>query len=111
MIAPDCDLLAGIVEVDETMIPYRTGEDPVAGGGRNGDGKMLIAGAVEVVDNMPGRVRLAAITDFSTTTLHAFVTANVAQGRPPRPTAGPAMPASRTSTHTLGAMAAHIVLP
>jgi hypothetical protein len=39
---------------------------------------MLIAGAVEVADNRPGRGRLAAIGDFSAKSLHAFVNANPA---------------------------------
>jgi hypothetical protein len=114
MVAPGRNLLAGIVEVDETIIPYRTGEDPVAGGGRSGDGKMLIAGAVEVVDNMPGRVRLAAITDFSATSLHAFITANVAPGTTAKTDGWPGyagVPDINHDPHTVGAMAAHIVLP
>jgi transposase-like protein len=115
MVAPDRNPLAGIVDVDETMIPYRTREEPVAGGcGRSGDGKMLIAGAVEVVGNMPGRVRLAAIVDFSATSLHAFVKANVAQGTTARTDGWPGYAGIEEinhDPHTVGAMAAHTVLP
>jgi len=115
MVAADRNPLAGIVEVDETTIPYRTGNDPVAGGGgRSSDGKMLIAGAVEVVGNAPGRVRLAAIPDFSATSLHAFVKANVAPGAIAR-TDGWSGYAGLADVghdpHTIGTMAAHIVLP
>jgi len=115
MVAPDRNPLAGIVEVDETTIPYRTGDDPVAGGrGRSGQAKMLIAGAVEVVDDRPGRVRLAAIADFSATSLHAFVKANVAQGTIARTDGWPAYggaPGVAHDPHVIGAMAAHVVLP
>jgi transposase-like protein len=115
MVAADRNPLAGIVEVDETTIPYRTGNDPVAGGGgRSSDGKMLIAGAVEVVGNAPGRVRLAAIPDFSAASLHAFVKANVAPGAIAR-TDGWSGYAGLADVghdpHTIGTMAAHIVLP
>ena len=115
MVAPDRNPLAGIVEVDETSIPYRTREDPVAGGGgRSGEGKMLVAGAVEVVDNRPGRVRLAAIADFSATSLHAFVKASVAQETTAKTDGWPGyagVPDVDHDPHTVGAMAAHIVLP
>lgn len=43
MAEPESNSLAGIVEVDETTIPYPTGDDPVAGGsGRSGQANMLI---------------------------------------------------------------------
>ena len=48
--------------------------------GRSRQGKMLVAGSVEVHDGGPGRVRLAAIADCSARSLHAFVEANVAPG-------------------------------
>ena len=72
MVAPDRSPLAGLVEVDETAIPYRTNDDPpTSGPGRSHDGKLLVAGAVEIVGNAPGRVRLTAIADCSAETLHA----------------------------------------
>ena len=67
MVAPDRAPLAGLVEVDETEISCRSKDDPVTGGGgRSGQGKLLIAGAVEVTDRakggeMAGRIRLACI--------------------------------------------------
>ena len=70
MVAPHRSPLAGLVEIDETVIPHRTRADPPAGGqGRSADGKMLIAGAVEVHDDGPGRVRLAPIANFSAASL------------------------------------------
>src|SRR5512132_365699 len=71
MVAPHRTPLAGLVEIDETVIPHRTKTDPPAGGqGRSANGKMLIAGAIEVHDGRPGRVRLAPIADFSAASLH-----------------------------------------
>ena len=44
MVAPGRSPLAGLAEVDETEIPLRTKDDPVAGGGgRSHQGKMLVA--------------------------------------------------------------------
>ena len=76
MVAPERGALAGIIEIDESSIPYRTQHDPVAGGqGRSPIGKLVIAGAVEVhEDGSPGRIRLSTIPDFKQTTLHRFVT-------------------------------------
>ena len=49
MVDPNRTSLSGLVEMDETTIPFRTHDDPPAGGkGRSHQGKMLIVGAVEV---------------------------------------------------------------
>ena len=81
MVAPGRAPLAGLIEVDETEIPLRTKSDLVCGGGgRSPEGKMLVAGAVEVENDAPGRLRLTAIKDFSAASLHGFVAGNVAQG-------------------------------
>src|SRR5512132_2165701 len=81
MVAPHRSPLAGLVEIDETVIPHRTKADPPPGAhGRSAEGKMLIAGAVEVHDGGPRRVRLAPIADFSAASLHAFIKANVEAG-------------------------------
>jgi len=85
MVAPRRSPLAGLVEVDEATIACRTKDDPPAGGGgRSHQGKLLIAGAVEVGDGGPnggpGRIRLAQIPDFSARSLHAFLAANLAAG-------------------------------
>lgn len=115
MVAPGRAPLAGLVEVDETTIPLRRKDDPPAGGhGRSPQGKMLVAGAVEVTDGKPGRVRLAAIADFSARSLHAFIKANLAPGATAR-TDGWSGYAGASDIahdpHVIGPMAAHIVLP
>jgi hypothetical protein len=57
MVAPGRAPLSGLVEIDETAIPLRTKANPPEGGhGRSSQGKMLVAGAVEVRDGGPGRV-------------------------------------------------------
>ena len=76
MVAPGRNPLAGLVEVDETGLPCRSRNDPPGGGGgRSHRGKILIAGAVEVQDNGPGRIRLAVIKDSSAASLHGFLRA------------------------------------
>jgi predicted RNA-binding Zn-ribbon protein involved in translation (DUF1610 family) len=115
MVAPDREPLAGLVEVDETTINYRTKADPPAGGGgRSHQGKLLVAAAIEVVDDRPGRIRLAAIDDFSATSLHAFLAANLASGATAKTDGWAGYPGAPDLTHephVVGPMAAHIVLP
>ena len=49
MVDPDRSLLEDLVEIDEATLPFRTARDPTAGGqGRSPQGKMRIAGAVEL---------------------------------------------------------------
>jgi predicted RNA-binding Zn-ribbon protein involved in translation (DUF1610 family) len=75
--------LAGLVEVDETEIVYRSKNDPVTGGGgRSHQGKILVVGAVEVADGGagPGRIRLHQVPDYSADSLHAFLKTNLAPG-------------------------------
>ena len=94
MIDPDRDLLEGVVEVDQTEIPFRVGDaffEPGAAG------KIPVAGAVEVIDRIAGkpkprrrgakyldtrsgRLRLAVIADNSAKSIEAFVRANVKPG-------------------------------
>src|SRR5512135_3334731 len=79
MVAPGREPLAGLVEVDEADLPCRSKNDsPSGGGGRSHQGKILIAGAVEVQDQGPGRIRLSVIPDFSAKSLHGFLGAAVA---------------------------------
>ena len=81
MVDPEREPLAGLVEVDETSLSFRTKDDPVtAKPGRSHEGKLLVAGAVEIVGKGPGRVRLTVIGDYSAATLDAFVAGNVAAG-------------------------------
>src|SRR5947208_4566998 len=83
------DPLEGVVEVDQAEIPFRADNsffDPAK------SGKILIAGAVEVIDRgtnqakprqkrakyldtRSGRIRLAAIPDNSAASIEAFVRA------------------------------------
>ena len=79
MVDPDREPLAGLVEVDETSLPFRGGGEP-ARPGRSHDGKLLIAGAVEIRGKGPGRTRLAVIEDYSAASLGGFVAGNVAEG-------------------------------
>ena len=81
MVDPDRGPLAGLVEVDETSLPFRTKDDPVGPRpGRSHEGKLLVAGAVEVKGKGPGRTRLAVIGDCSAVALGAFVAAVIAAG-------------------------------
>ncbi len=115
MVAPGRAPLAGLVEVDETTINCRTKADPPAGGGgRSRQGKLLVAGAIEVVDDRPGRLRLAAIADFSADSLHAYLAANLAPGATAKTDGWAGYPGAPDLTHephVVGPMAAHIVLP
>jgi transposase-like protein len=128
MIDPQREPLEGVVEVDQTEIPFRADNgffDPVK------SGKILIAGAVEVIDRgtnqakvrrkrakyldtRSGRIRLAAIPDNSAASIEAFVRANVKTGTTLL-TDGhrsyPGLTGYRHDPRTVGKMAGHIVLP
>src|SRR5512134_2620087 len=95
MVDPGRGLLEGVVEIDETEIPLRRRDDPPAGGrGRSPQGKMFVAGAVELSpDGQPRRIRLAPIADFSAATLRPFVAAVAAPGARVVTDDGPATPA------------------
>src|SRR6184192_2149175 len=74
MVNPEREPLSGLVEADETIIPFRTKNDPVVlPAGRSGVGKMLVAGAVEIDSGKPRRARLKVIEGFGKDELHAFV--------------------------------------
>src|SRR5689334_23678937 len=79
MVDPEREPLAGVVEVDETSLPFRVDDEP-ARPGRAHEGKLLLAGAVEIKGEGPGRIRLAVIDAYSVVALGAFVTAAVAIG-------------------------------
>jgi hypothetical protein len=79
MVDPERGPLAGLVEVDESSIPFRAKDEPVRPG-RSHDGKLLVAGAVEIRGKGPGRIRLAAIADYSAVALGAFAAAAIAAG-------------------------------
>ena len=75
---------------------------------------MPVAGAVEVHDGGPGRVRLGVIQNASAESLHAFVGTNLEAGATAR-TDGwsgyPGAPGVTHDPHVIGPMAAHVVLP
>jgi predicted RNA-binding Zn-ribbon protein involved in translation (DUF1610 family) len=128
MVDPDRELLKGVVEVDQTEVPFRTKEglfDPTK------PRKILIIGAVEVrprgggarwprpkgakyLDTRPGRVRMAAIPDNSAKSIQAFVRANVEPGTTlisdgHRSYLG--LAEYRHDQRVVGKMAAHVSLP
>ena len=112
MVAPGRTPLEGLVEVDETKIPCRSKTDPPSGGqGRSHQGKILVAGAVEVTDEGPGRVRLAVIKDASADSLHPFIAANIKDGATAKTDGWAGYHGVTHEPHVIGPMAAHIVLP
>jgi transposase-like protein/predicted RNA-binding Zn-ribbon protein involved in translation (DUF1610 family) len=81
MVAPGRSSLDGLVEVDETSLSFRAKDAPSGRRpGRSHEGRLLIAGAVEIRGKGPGRVRLAVIDDYSAATLGGFVAATIADG-------------------------------
>ncbi|MGH7074219.1 MAG: IS1595 family transposase [Stellaceae bacterium] len=124
MVDPDRTLLEGVVEVDQTEIPFRSGDVGKAG-------KIIIAGAVEVVDRTTnraeprklhakyldtrsGRVRLAVVPSNSAASLHAFVRRHVKPGTTlltDGHSSYPGLSEYRHDPRTVGKMAGHVALP
>ena len=77
MVAPAREPLTGEVEVDEGFLG---GHDTDLRGGRQRDGKPLVAVAVEVRGNGSGRLRLQLLPDASAASLTPFVASSVAAG-------------------------------
>jgi hypothetical protein len=94
MVDPNREPLEGVVEVDQAEIPFREGDAFFEPGNA---GKILVIGAVEVIDHdsnqakprrkhakylntRSGRIRLAMITDNSAASTEAFVRANAKRG-------------------------------
>jgi len=78
MVHPYRSKLSGVIEVDET---YIGGEEKNGKHGRGTGNKVLVAVAVEVIDNVrPGRVRMQVIPDVKGTSLKEFVLSNIAEG-------------------------------
>ena len=115
MVNPEREPLCGVVEADETIIPFRTKNDPIVPpAGRSGVGKMLVAGAVEVEGGIPRRARLKLIESFGKDEIHAFVLGAVAPQTQLVTDDWPsyrAIPGVKHKAITVGPMAAHIVLP
>ena len=81
MDAADGFPLIADVQADETGIPYRLKGSEPPPGGRSHEGRLMIAGAVEVFgENSPGCVKLRRIADQSGPTLKAFLEDSTAPG-------------------------------
>jgi len=128
MIDPMRELLEGVVEIDQAEMPFREGDaffEPGAAG------KILVIGAVEVIDRdtnkakprrkhakyldtRSGRIRLAAIRDNSAASIQAFVKSNVKAGATLL-TDGHAsylaLSGYRHDPRVVGKMAGHVALP
>ena len=75
---------------------------------------MMIAGAVEIHDKAPGRLRLRVISDYSAKTLGAFVEDNLVQGSTAISDGWSGYLRLKDVKHepkVVGPMAAHILLP
>src|SRR5271155_2365219 len=129
MVDPNREPLEGVVEVDQTEIPFRVGDTFFEPGNA---GKILIAGAVEVIDRdtnrakprrnhaksldmRSGRIRLAMIADNSAASIKAFVRANVKPGATLLTDGHASYPCLsgdyRHDPRVVGKMAGHVVLP
>jgi transposase-like protein len=128
MVDPDREPLEGVVEVDQTEIPFREGDAFFEPGNA---GKILVIGAVEVIDRdtnrakprrkhakyldtRSGRIRLAMIADNSAGSIKAFVSANVKRGTAlltDGHASYPGLTGYRHDPRVAGKMAAHVVLP
>jgi ISXO2-like transposase domain/Transposase zinc-ribbon domain len=115
MVDPERSPLCGLVEVDETTLPLRTKRDPITPkSGRSDEGKLLIAGAVELKGRGPGRARLAVIRDYSATTLGGFVASHIRAGSTVVSDGWSGYARLREVKHdpkVVGPMAAHVLLP
>jgi len=113
MVDPEREPLAGLVEVDETSLPFRAKGEP-ARPGRSHEGKLLVAGAVEIRGKGPGRIRLAVIDDYSAVALGAFVAAVIAAGSTVVSDGWPGYRRLKDVKHepkVVGDVPAHLVLP
>src|SRR4051812_44800022 len=113
MVDPGREPLTGLVEVDESGPPFRAKGEP-AGPGRSHDGRLLVAGAVEIKGEAPGRIRLAVIDDCSAVALGAFVAAAIAAGGTVVSDGWPGHKRLKDVKHdprVVGDAPAHLVLP
>ena len=70
----DAAPLFGVAEADGTSVPFRSGNAERPSRGRGSEGRLLIAGAVEVKPGgKAGRVKLRTARDCSATTLQGFL--------------------------------------
>src|SRR4051812_31223010 len=113
VVDPEREPLAGRVEADGPWVPFRAGGEPVRPG-RSHDGKLLLAGAVEIKGEGPGRIRLAVIDDYSAVALGAFVAAVIAAGSTVVSDGWPGYARLKEVKHdpkVVGDVPAHLVLP
>jgi transposase-like protein len=119
---------SGTAEVDQAEIPFRAGDaffEP------SNAGKILVIGAVEVIDRgtnqakprrkrakyldtRSGRLRLAVIANNSAASIEAFVRANVKPGTTlltDGHSSYPGLSGYRHDPRVVGTMAGHVVLP
>jgi predicted RNA-binding Zn-ribbon protein involved in translation (DUF1610 family) len=128
MVDPDREPLEGVVEVDQAEIPFREGDTFLE---RGNAGKILVIGAVEVIDRdinrakprrkhakyldtRSGRIRLAAIADNSAASIEAFVKANVKRGATlitDGHASYPGLIGYRHDPRIVSKMAGHVALP
>lgn len=128
MVDPNREPLEGVVEVDQAEIPFREGDAFFEPGNA---GKILVIGAVEVIDRgsnqakprrkhakyldtRSGRLRLAVIADNSAASIEAFVRANVKLGTTlltDGHASYPGLSGYRHDPRVVGAMAGHVALP
>ena len=128
MVDPDREPLERVVEVDQAEIPFREGDAFFEPGNA---GKILVIGAVEVIDRgvnqarprrkhakyldtRSGRIRLAMIANNSAKSIEAFVKANVKRGTTlitDGHASYPGLTGYRHDPRIVGKMAGHIVLP
>ncbi|HID07808.1 MAG TPA: IS1595 family transposase [Armatimonadetes bacterium] len=90
MVDPDRKPLNGLVEADESSIPFHRKTEPQTGGqGRSHQGKMLIAGACEAIRApeiyknkkwITGRIRISKINGYGAVDLHPFIEQNIEPG-------------------------------
>lgn len=75
MVDPDRRPLRGMIEIDETNVPFRRKDEPEGGGqGRSPIGKIFMIGAVEVqAGKYTARCRLQRIVNINRESLHAFI--------------------------------------
>jgi hypothetical protein len=116
MVDPERTALVDLVEVDESELPYRTKQDPPAGGqGRSHIGKLLVIGAVELThEGKPRRIRLDRLRDFSATSITGFIGRVVAPGATIVSDGLASYLSLKEHKHhrkVVGSMAAHILLP
>jgi hypothetical protein len=128
MIDPSRDLLDGVVEIDQTEIPFHDNDAPRS---PLKTGKILIIGAVEIrdrtsgkaqkpkprgskyPDTLSGRCRLAVIPSNEKPNIHAFIATNIAPGSTlisDGHASIPGLEGYRHDPRVIGNMAAHIPL-